>query len=290
MPIFYWLQAARIPSIVNIVIPILVGVSLSKHTLQLSEFLWILGVSFLYSLFIVFLNDAADLKADENNLDYTLYSGGSRVIQEKKLTKETIFRAGITIAGILVVSIGVFSIISSNYLLVLYPIAAVLLLYSYSFPPLKLNYKGGGEVLQGLGCGVLLPMFGYSFFTQQHFFSLSILLPYFFLHVSSSIGSSIPDSRSDLESGKKTLSALFGREIGSLIAAIIVVATTIAVYLLSPTQTSTYLFFGFMFPLMFSVIQCILIPLMKRNKVAVFFSGMLPVLSVVSYSFGIILP
>jgi 1,4-dihydroxy-2-naphthoate octaprenyltransferase len=83
-PLLNWIQAARIPSVINILIPILFGVSFSIHRVTNFEFFLLLFLSFLFSLTIVFLNDSADAEADENNNNYTLYSGGSRVIQDKK--------------------------------------------------------------------------------------------------------------------------------------------------------------------------------------------------------------
>lgn len=289
-PLLNWIQAARIPSVINIIIPILFGVSFSIHSVTTIEIALLLLLSFLFSLSIVFLNDAADVEADENNSNYTLYSGGSRVIQDKKLSQKSIEIAGYSIALLLVIVGVILSFTTKNTYLFFYPIASILLLFCYSYPPLKLNYRGGGELLQGIGCGIVLPMFGYSLFEGNHFFDISILLPYFFLHTASSIGTSLPDTESDSKSNKKTIAAIYGRELGSFIAAAIIIMTIISSFLINPTYTSTYLLFGFMIPLILPVIQCSLIPIMKRQKVAVFFSGMLPLLSVVSFSLGRILP
>jgi 1,4-dihydroxy-2-naphthoate polyprenyltransferase len=193
--------------------------------------------------------------------------------------------------ALLLVIVGVvLSVLTKNTYLFLYPIASILLLFCYSYQPFKLNYRGGGELLQGIGCGIVLPMFGYSLFAGSHLFDVSILLPYFFLHTASSIGTSLPDTEADSKSNKKTIAAIYGKELGSFIAAAIIIMTTIVSFLLNPTYSTTYLLFGFMIPLILPIIQCSLIPIMKRQKIAVFFSGMLPLLSVVSFSLGRILP
>lgn len=290
MKILYWFQAARIPSVINIFIPLLFGVAITGYILTNIEVLFLLLLSFLFSLTIVFLNDAADVKADENNSNYTMYSGGSRVIQEGKISQKSLAKAGYSIALLLVILGVVLSIITQNSFLFIYPIVSIALLFFYSYPPIKLNYRGGGELLQGIGCGIVLPMFGFSLFSGSHLFDFSILLPYFALHTASSIGTSLPDAEADIKSNKKTIAAIYGKEIGSFIAATIIMMTTIVTFLIKPSYSSSYLFFGFMIPLILPVIQCTLIPIMKRKKIAVFFSGMLPLLAVVSFSLGRILP
>jgi 1,4-dihydroxy-2-naphthoate octaprenyltransferase len=290
MIVLHWLQAARIPSVINIVIPILFGVAHTSHILSNGEIGFLLILSFLFSLTIVFLNDAADVKSDEINSSYTMYSGGSRVIQEGKITQKALATAGYSVAILLVIVGGILSFVTKNSFLFLYPIVSILLLFAYSYPPIKLNYRGGGEILQGIGCGIILPMFGYSLYSGSHFFDMSILLPYCFFHIASSIGTSLPDAEADSTSNKKTIAAVYGREIGSFIAAAIIIMTTIVYFLIKPTYSSNYLLFGFMIPLILPVIQCSLIPIMKRKKTAVFFSGMLPLVSVVSFSLGKILP
>lgn len=288
--LLHWIQASRVPSVVNIIIPILFGIAYTSHTLSYIEFGLVFILSFLFSLTIVFLNDAADVKADENNSNYTMYSGGSRVIQEGKISQKSLSKAGYSIA-LLLVNLGVvLSIMTQNSFLFIYPIVSIALLFFYSYPPIKLNYRGGGELLQGIGCGIVLPMFGYSMFSGSHLFDISILLPYCFLHTASSIGTSLPDTEADIKSNKITIAAIYGREIGSFIAATIIIMTTIITFLIKPNYSSSYLLFGFMIPLILPVIQCTLIPIMKRKRFAIFFSGMLPLLSVVSFSLGAILP
>lgn len=290
MKLLYWFQAARLPSVVNIFIPLWFGVAITGHFLTNVEIVLLLLLSFLFSLTIVFLNDAADVKADKNNNNYTMYSGGSRVIQEGKISQESLSKAGYSVAVLLVIVGVVLSIVTKNTFLFLYPIVSIVLLFSYSYPPVKLNYRGGGELLQGIGCGIVLPMFGFSLFSGSHLFDFSILLPYCLFHIASSIGTSLPDAEADIKSNKKTIAAIYGKEIGSFIAATIIIMTTIITFLVKPSYSSSYLLFGFMIPLILPVIQCTLIPIMKRKRIAVFFSGMLPLLAVVSYSLGRILP
>ena len=82
-----WLQAARLPSAVNLQLPLLFGQTLAYAThgavsAQLCLLLALYGLAM--QLFIVFLNDWADRQADDLNETPTLFSGGSRVLVERR--------------------------------------------------------------------------------------------------------------------------------------------------------------------------------------------------------------
>jgi 1,4-dihydroxy-2-naphthoate octaprenyltransferase len=289
-PIINWVQASRLPSVVNTFIPLLYGVSFTGKSLESTEFFGLLCTAFLFSLFIVYLNDSADEMVDNLNKDYTLYSGGSRVIPEGKIKKKGLIIAGITVATLLMFVTVFVAIVSSKYLLILFPIVSVFLLYAYSFPPIKLNYRGGGEILQGIGCGIVLPIFGYMLFSNDTSIQYTMIFPYFLLHIASSIGTSLPDAKADKIGGKKTVAVQLSTPIASITAAIIIIATSISIFFFIPLLTPTKLFFCFMFPIVFSLIQLMLTPKLHYKTWATFISGMLPVLSTVSFSLGYILP
>ena len=40
-------------------------------------------------------------------------------------------------------------------------LAGLVVFAAYSFAPLRLNYRGGGEILEVVGVGILLPLTGY---------------------------------------------------------------------------------------------------------------------------------
>ena len=114
--------------------------------------------------------------------------------------------------------------------LVVLNLCAIFLLYSYSYPPFRFSYRGGGELLQMLGVGLVLPIYGYlaqsgdfSFFPKELFL---ILLP---MNLACAIATSLPDSPSDKISNKKTFTVLLGNPL----------AKTILLFL----EIITYLFF-----------------------------------------------
>ena len=103
-----WLQAARLPSAVNLQLPLLFGQTLAYATYgavyaQLCLLLALYGLAM--QLFIVFLNDWADKQADVLNETPTLFSGGSRVLVERRIEPTTLLRAGL-FSGVAVLALG----------------------------------------------------------------------------------------------------------------------------------------------------------------------------------------
>ena len=90
-------------------------------------------------------------------------------------------------------------------------LAALILLWMYSYRPLSLSYRGGGEVLQMLGVGVVLPLFGYYIqaggLAQFPYQFLLFILP---SQLACAFSTTLPDFRSDRMSRKRTLSVLLG--------------------------------------------------------------------------------
>ena len=149
-----WLQAARLPSAVNLQLPLLFGQTLAYATYgavsaPLCLLLPLYGLAM--QLFIVFLNDWADRQVDALNETPTLFSGGSRVLVERRIEPATLLRAGL-FSGIAVLALGLLLAAAHNRPLAPFLfVGGLFLLWSYSLPPLRLNYRGGGELLQALG-------------------------------------------------------------------------------------------------------------------------------------------
>ncbi|MFN2267949.1 MAG: prenyltransferase, partial [Desulfonatronovibrio sp.] len=95
------------------------------------------------------------------------------------------------------------------------PLALILsgmaLLWAYSFGPFRLSYRGGGELLQMLGVGGVLPMVGY---LAQHGSLAGISWPYMglmlLLALSCAMSTSLPDEPSDRLCLKRSSSVILG--------------------------------------------------------------------------------
>jgi len=162
-------------------------------------------------LFIVFANDAADWRSDAANSTYNRYSGGSRVVSEGKLSPRALKRAAWGMGIVLLGGSALVGLVAERPTLPLLAALAVLLLWAYSYPPLRLSYRGGGEFLQALGVGAVLPVVG--FYLQAG--SLEqipwlALVPSLLLGWAGNLTTALPDAPSDRAAGKRTFAVRRG--------------------------------------------------------------------------------
>jgi 1,4-dihydroxy-2-naphthoate polyprenyltransferase len=159
----------------------------------------------LAQLFIVFSNDVADWQSDRANRTYNLYSGGSRVIPEGKLTPRQLAFAAL-IASVLLSGLAAYVGFGLKQpLLFFFAAATVALVWAYNFPPLRLAYRGHGELLQALGVGAVLPAAG--FYLQCGALAplpWPALFPSFLLGWAGNLLTSLPDYPSDRATGKRS--------------------------------------------------------------------------------------
>lgn len=200
-----WIQATRPLAQINIAVPLLFGQALAFATLgrfspALLYFTGVFGV--LVQLVIVFVNDFADRETDRANTTFSRVSGGSRVLPEGKLTPAALRSGALVALGALaVVSVGL--ALAGRPLAPIFALAAALLVWAYNHPPLRMAYRGHGEVLQGLGTGVVLPLLGY--YMQAGTlagFHWPVLVPLLLLGYTGNILGALPDFPSDRASGK----------------------------------------------------------------------------------------
>ena len=177
--------------------------------------LTILGASFV-QLGLNVANDVFDTTqgADDANVTPTQFSGGSRVIQYGLLS----LRQMATIATLCYLAAGVIGLVllathGSPALLVI-GVAGFIISLGYTAPPLRLVYRGLGEVAVAIGFGPLMLLGAYvvqsngALAWEPFVASLPIaLLVALILYVNE-----IPDRRGDAHAGKRTLPVRFSRE------------------------------------------------------------------------------
>lgn len=202
-----WVQASRPIHQMSLALPVIFGQCLAF--LRAQEFS--LGTFFLVQAFVIFdtwficfANDVADVEADALNTEAQGFSGGSRVIQEGKLTRQQVARgAWLSLAAMGVVAAALFArgfAAAPWYFLV-----AALLMHAYSYWPLKASYNGFGDIVHGIGIGLVLPLLG--FHAQAGSLERMpwpVLLPSFFFSVASSWLLALPDAEADARAGKVT--------------------------------------------------------------------------------------
>lgn len=207
-----WVRAARLPAQSNIAVPLLCGQALAYYTglgFDPRSAVFVFSFGLFDQLAIVFSNDAADEETDRKNSTFTPFSGGSRVLVEGALTRASLLRAAVACGALALASLAALSMLGRSNFLVPLGAFGLSLLWAYSFPPFRLSYRGGGEVLQVLGTGIVLPVVGFlgqggrieSFSPAW----LALLVP---LRLACACATSLPDEPSDRASSKRTLVVL----------------------------------------------------------------------------------
>jgi 1,4-dihydroxy-2-naphthoate octaprenyltransferase len=175
-----------------------------------------LTLAFLWGVFdhgaIVLANDLGDEEADRLSHGATLLSGGSRVLLDGALDRRALTR-GLTVC---VVGLGLVTALacrlfpSRSPVLVLCTLAALVLLYAYGHGP-RLSYRGGGEWLQALGVGVVLPTVGAAMQTAHapylapHAYAALVLVG-----LAGNVATSLPDAEDDAAAQKWSPAARLG--------------------------------------------------------------------------------
>jgi len=89
--------------------------------------------------------------------------------------------------------------------------ASLLIFVAYTLPPLRLNYRGGGEVLEMIGVGFALPWLSAYLQSGVAMPRGIVVLPAFALMcLASALASGLADEQSDRLGGKRTFTTLFG--------------------------------------------------------------------------------
>ena len=235
-----WLQAARPIAHPMIFIPLAIGQAHALHTygaFSWAAFAGALLFGVLYQVYLLYTNDHADEAIDRTNEQYWL-SGGSRVLPEGKLNGDQLLAgARLALAALAALSL-LLAVFKERPWMPVALLLAVALCWGYNRPPLQLSYRGHGEVLQGLGCGVLLPLIGY--YLQQGSlaaFSWLALIPLYLVFHAGNIVTALPDYASDKAGNKKTFPVRHGERPARL-AAVALLLVAYASFVVVTSQLS----------------------------------------------------
>ncbi len=225
-------------------------------------------------LSVSYSNDLFDVYADSFN-DGTLFSGGSGVLKRRpELMRVALYISIILILISVFLSIIFTLIYSLSPLFVGLVILGSLLGWFYTAPPLKLSYRGLGEISTAATVGVLVPMYGFIVSTG----TLDISLLYLLFPMSLSglvfiINVQTPDLEADIKGGKNTWVMHLGRK-GSLTILFFLVLFQTLYYgvaaLLSPDLNGLSIVPFLMFSLipLTLTLPCIILRSAKRKTVS----------------------
>ncbi len=179
---------------------------------------YLVGQLFVSSLQLMtqYLNEYWDMEADTRNRERTLFSGGSGVLAEGRVSRETAFTAALVCLAV--------NTAAAIALVVQYPtgpaVWAIMLLaflgsFFYSTPPVALSGSGYGELTTSIIVAGLVPAFAHLLLTGRP--SLLVLLataPLVVFHYAMLLAFEFPDFLADEAAGKKTVLVRMGRRLG----------------------------------------------------------------------------
>ena len=216
----FWLalRTTRLPFLSATAVPVLLGIAAAASH---GAFTWwtalltLIGGSFAH-LAINVTNDIFDTLsgADDANTTPTQFSGGSRVaVYDLVSIRGLSWLALALFAAAAVIGLSLVAITGSLTLLWI-GVAGILVGVAYTAPPLKLVYRGLGEIAVAVGFGPIMLLGAYVVQTGRLVwepFVLSLVpgaLIALILFVNE-----IPDRRSDAEAGKRTLPTRFSPDV-----------------------------------------------------------------------------
>lgn len=231
-----WVQASRAPFFVATFIPLFIGWSMAIKVLGAARpgrFLLVLFGSLIVHLITNLANDYFDHLV---GTDAGKSIGGSRVIQEGKISPQTMLRVIITlyIIAFIIAFIIIFGL--RLYLLAVPIFFAAFSSYFYVAPPVRYGYHGLGELFVGMNMGPIMVVGTYWVVTGAPALSpLLVSIPVGLMVASILYYQSLPDMTTDKASGKITLAVRLGRRgsfWGLIIFFVLIYASIIALVLM----------------------------------------------------------
>lgn len=226
-----WMFAAKLQSWPKLLVPTLLGQAIGvAATGRVCTSALALGFAFTVCdlLFVVFLNDWGDRRVDA--LKRQMFPDSSpKTIPDAVLPASSLLTAGLLagLAALLVAFVAASTL--ARPLALVAALGLLALFAAYTLPPLRLNYRGGGELLEALGVGVALPCFQAYLQSGELLTAGMWLLPGFALLAwAGAIASGLSDEQSDRRGGKRTYASEYGnRAARALIERLVLAATLV---------------------------------------------------------------
>ncbi len=206
-----WRHAAKPASWPKLVVPSLLGQALGVAAggRSFGALAFGLGFTVLDLGFVVFLNDWGDREVDALKRRMFPRECSPKTIPDAILPARQLLAVGLA-AGVAAVGVALAaaSALDRPWL----PVAALgclALFAAYSLPPLRLNYRGGGELLEMVGVGIALPLTN-AYAQRGEVSTSAALFGFALLSLASALASGLSDERSDRLGGKRTVATLLG--------------------------------------------------------------------------------
>ncbi len=235
-----WIYAAKPDSWQKLLVPFVLGQAMglgpaldAERGFSLRDSLLglVLGLVFtiLDLLFIVFLNDWGDREVDAIKRRMFPEGCSPKTIPDGILPARHLLLAGLAAGALALVVALISELVLDRPGLTVASALSLALFVAYTLPPLRLNYRGGGELLEMLGVGVVLPWLNAYYQGGTALSEGMWLLPGFaLLSLASAIGSGLADERSDRAGGKRTVVTMLGNALSRKLLELLVVLGAVA--------------------------------------------------------------
>lgn len=236
-----WVFATKLNSWPKILLPALLGQSIgfiSAGSFNGPGLIAGLGFSFFGLIYIVLLNDFGDQFVDRVKRKMFPRQCSPKTIPDRILPASALLKGGQLMGG-LALAWSLSGLLIDRPWLPALALGGLFIFFSYTFPPLKLNYRGGGELLEGFGVGFYLPYLNIYCQTGKLWHPDYLLLSGFVvLSLSSALASGLSDEESDLTGGKKTFTTMFGNPmVRNVVVACLLVTPVVWLWSLSKWPT-----------------------------------------------------
>ena len=209
-----WFYALKPASWPKLFVPALFGQILGARLgegLDLPALGWGLAFTALGLGFIVLMNDWGDRDVDAIKRKMFPDGCSPKTIPDRIIDARAVGTAGLLLGGAtLLVAAGAESALRRP-LAFEAGLGCMLIFVAYTLPPIRLNYRGGGELLEMLGVGAALPL--YNAYLQGGAIGPRVwpwLAGFSMLSLASGVASGLSDEESDRAGGKRTMASVYG--------------------------------------------------------------------------------
>ncbi len=213
-----WKFAIKPASWPKLMVPMLLGQAIgvaARGSISLPAFAYGVVFTVLDGVFIVLLNDWADREIDALKRRMLPHVGSPKTIPDRILPATHLLIAGAAAGAAAALASFAVGHGLQRPLLGWAGLACLAAFAAYSLPPLRLNYRGGGELLEALGVGLLLPWLNaYVQSGRVGAPELWLLPGYALCSLASAVASGLSDEVSDRAGGKRTVVTLLGNAAG----------------------------------------------------------------------------
>jgi 1,4-dihydroxy-2-naphthoate octaprenyltransferase len=162
------------------------------------------------AMFIFGANDLVDEEADRLRRAHET-SPSPKVLLDGVLSRRALALGALVGAALVLTAGQTLARVTGQRAPAVLAMAAVGCVALYEFRPFRLNYRGGGELVEAVGVGLVLPLFGAASQGAGAPRALAALLPALVgVSLAGALASTVADAKADDLAGKRTFAVRFG--------------------------------------------------------------------------------